>query len=113
MGIAWKIYYDDGTTYTGDPFLAPALGVLIVVHPDPEHGRYFRFNHDYYWFENNRWEGGDLFGLYDYLMRPGCKKVIFGRIVTNERFGEVYNQAMLDMDFAPKTAHSFREQVYR
>lgn len=112
--IAWKIYYEDGSTYTGPPYEAPPLGVMIIVHADLEHGRFLRFNYDYYWYveDKDQWEGSDLFGLYDYLMRPGPRKVIFGRITDNETFSSIHQKAYFDEDFLPKTAYSQRERIH-
>jgi len=111
--IKWKIYYEDQTTYCGDPWLAPALGVMCVVHADSECGRYMRVNHDYYWYDekHNIWEGGDLFGLYDYLIQPGYRKVIFGRITNNKTFRKIYEAALYDPDFVPKTSNAFGERL--
>ena len=113
MAVKWKIWYDGSVSYTGDPWVAPAWGVQVIVMADPEHGRYARVNHDYYWYvpERDIWEGGDFVGMIDYLAQPGPKRVIFGRLVPNSLFSQVYQAAMDDPDFAPKTAHAYRERV--
>jgi hypothetical protein len=108
--IPWKIYYSDGTTYTGVPENAPAFGVQVIVHQDKEHGKYLVHNYDYYWYLNNRWEGGDIVGLIDYLAFHRPSIVCFGRIISNEEFQEIYSTALMDKDFKPKTAYSFREK---
>jgi hypothetical protein len=107
--IDWKIFYDNGSTYHGDPFLAPGLGVIAIVNRDSDHGRYIRVGHDYYWYEDSKWGGGDIFGLFDYLVRPGARKIIFGRTTDNQTFARVYQQALDDPDFLPKTAYSYGE----
>lgn len=102
----WRVYYDDGTT--GDstnfsPEIVPALGVLCVVQPDPDTGRHRLSKVDYYWFENEEWWGGDLFGLFDYLTRPGLKVVKFGRTVDNETFRRIMAIADADPDFPARS----------
>ena len=111
--LRWKIYYDDKPAYSGDPYLAPGRGVQIIVQHDPDNGKYLCFNHDYYWYlsDDDRWEGGNLFGMYDYLLTPGPdKRVIFGRIISNDRFQEIFNRAYNDSDFPPKTGNSLIER---
>jgi hypothetical protein len=89
------IYYDDGGTYDGPPEHAPGLGVLVVAqHIDGQPS--IVYGHDFYWWSGDRWWGADQAGIWDYLHRPGWRKVIFGRTVSNERFAEVMAQAMRD-----------------
>lgn len=113
MALAWKIWYDGGASYYGDPWEAPAFGVQVVVLADAENGRAMRMNHDYYWYlpGSDTWEGGDIVGLIDYLAQRGPRKVVFGRIVPNADFRATYQLALDDLDFAPKTAHAYRERV--
>lgn len=103
----YRIYYDDGTTYQGDPYNAPAFGVLVIIEDDPEAGRVLIENGDYYCYREARWYAMDIIGLFDYLASPGEKKVIFGRIVPNELFREVHKHAMEDTDFPKKTADGY------
>lgn len=107
----WKIYYSETETYSGDPYNAPAFGVQVIVHKNQENGKYLVINHDYYWLLDDRWEGGDIVGLIDYLAQPGPKKVVFGRIISNEEFRKIYTVALMDTDFEPKTAYAFGERI--
>ena len=50
---------------------------------------------DYYWYEEGRWYGSDLFGLWDYLSRPGCKMVKFGRMIGDAQYRAVMSQAIV------------------
>jgi hypothetical protein len=106
----WRIYYGDGTTYSqadGGLADAPALDVQAIVVPDDEVGRVVLTRHDYYWFESAGrpgpgWWGGDLFGLFDFLMRSGLVK--FGRSIPTAQFREVYRRAVEDPGFPRKSA---------
>lgn len=99
--MKWKIYYDTGVTYSdvdGDPFNAPGRGVQLIAHQNIQVGRMFQLKNDFYWWvEHKGWLGGDLFGLYDYLLDNGPKKVIFGKVLTNEDFQKIYKQADEDL----------------
>jgi hypothetical protein len=82
--MKWKIYYDDGTTFSdldGTPDLAPAFGVQAVVcSPD-------------------LWGCGDIVGLIDYLSQPGMHKCVrFGRLTTNKKYADVLDMARSDRD---------------
>lgn len=92
----WRIYYGDGSTYDGDPYFAPALDVQVIVENDP---RILVHGWHHYWYEKDQWYGGDLFGLWDYLTRPGPKKVIFGRTIETEDFRQLLESADNDPDF--------------
>lgn len=108
----FKVFYDNGSTYVGDPFYAPVLGVLVIVEDDSEHGRRIIQNADYYCWDNrgdgDRWWESDFVGLVDYLITPGAKRVLIGKLVPNKVQEEVFQRAYNDPDFAPKTAYSQR-----
>lgn len=94
----WIIHYGDGSRYTdedGDVFDAPALNVQAIScrtdDPISAKGFYTVFRFDYYWWEPPDWFGGEIFGLFDYLSRPGEKKVVFGRTI-----GNAEHQAIID-----------------
>ena len=103
--MRWKIHYGDGSTFSsndGDPFDAPALNVQIIVvrddDPSSQLGRYPVHRFDYYWWDEPDWFGGDLFGLFDYLSRPGAKRVLFGRTVANAEHQAIIDGALADPD---------------
>lgn len=103
MSLKWKIYYDDGSTYSdelGDPFEAPARGVQIIAIEHPEVGRELLGKEDFYWYRDGRWFGGDNFGMYDYLLFPGPKKVIFGRVISSVEFQKIIKRCNVD-DYLP------------
>lgn len=112
--MEWKIFYDDFSTFSsvdGPPEESPALGVQAIVMPDSEVGRTVDAKREYYWWIDDRWDGGDIFGLFDYLSRPGFKVVRFGRSMTNESFRAVYDVAANDPDFPRKSAVRAGEHV--
>lgn len=101
--MRYRIYYADGSTFDGSPSGAPSLGVVCIVQPDPDVGRHVLSGFDYYWPADGAWWGGDLFGLFQYLIEPGLKKVLFGRTISNRAFREILKAACEDRDFAPKS----------
>ena len=105
--LKWRIYYGDGSTFDsndGSVYDAPGIDVQAVAYhtPDPQHstGRIPIFRFDFYWWvpETEEWYGGELFGLFDYLVRPGPKKVIFGRTIDTATHQAIVNLACEDPD---------------
>lgn len=95
----WRIYYDDGSTYSSDrdPFFAPQTGVQVLVQEVPGGKIGFRPYHskDAYYYRDGRWFACDEAGMWDYLlMHRGPKAVIFGRsMVRDEDFWKVVRRA--------------------
>ena len=108
----WLIAYDDGIVYTdddGDAEDAPAFGVQAIANADSQVGRRLDSRRDYYWHENGCWWGGDLFGLFDYLARPGWKKVVFGRYVPADTYNAALRAALEHPGLPVKSAWDDRE----
>lgn len=105
--LAWRIYYDDGSTFSstsGPPHAAPPCGVQAIVQADPIVGRYVIWGRDFYYFEDGHWQHADHFGLWDYLCRPGAEKVVrFGRNMVTEHFRALLRRVTQDPDFPPKS----------
>jgi|SRR5829696_1266943 len=109
--VTWKVWYD-GQAPSGDRYdnrdgpaeAAPAFGVLAIVQADPDNGRYVLAADPYFWWEYGRWWSGDLFGCWDYLARPGCRKVLFGRQVPNDHYQRILRAAEEDPEFTARTA---------
>jgi len=108
----YKVYYADESTYTGEPWNAPAFGVLVIVEKDLDHGRRLVSAKDYYvWDEKNeRWWSVDFIGMVDYLGFPGRKRVLFGRTVPNEEWYKIMGLANNDKDFPTRTAWGSKEE---
>ena len=113
----WRVYYANGNTYSnqdGAPENAPARDVQVIVMKDGDHGWRTQTEHDYYvWDERSnwlRWWGVDQFGLYDYLIEPGFKKVLFGRTISSQEYNEIIKRANEDKDFPRKTSYANKER---
>jgi hypothetical protein len=101
--VEWRIYYGDGTTLDSsevqDLYQVPGLNVQAIAQVDGHIGRYVLHHMDFYWWVEGQWHQGDHFGLWDYLQRPGPKKVIFGRSLDNVSYQKIVNRALYDEDF--------------
>lgn len=96
----WVIYYGDGKTYSwldGSPENAPFWDVQVVIEEDSDKGWRTQSGTKYYCWDDRgdgfRWWGADEVGLMDYLQRPGWKRVLVGRTISNKRFQEIFNRA--------------------
>lgn len=108
--IDWRIYYPDNTfdNTQGSVKEAPATGVQAIVIRDTDDpaanvGRFILSRKDYYWCENGEWYGGDIFGMFDFLMRSGLIK--FGRSIPNPEHREIMQHAIHDPDFPRKSGY--------
>lgn len=107
--MRWRIYYTGGASFSdqdGSPYDAPTLGAQIIVQAEPDVGRYFVAQRDFYWWDAKRqfWFGGDQAGLYQHLFGIGPKMIVFGTYVTNREYQDCVKLAQADSDFAPKSA---------
>ncbi len=113
--MAWCLYYDrpelDFGSWDGPPELAPKRGVqcialgselvgreLIAAEPSPVTGK------DFYWWNGDRWFGGDWFGLMDALLEPRPAIVVFGRYVSGEVYQAAISRARTDERLPRKSA---------
>jgi len=90
----WRVYYGDGTTFSNEDgfvYNVPTRNVQVIVQHSKEHGIELISSTDYYIWNNNRWYGVDQFGLYDYLIDPGWKRVLFGRMLTKEEYNAIWS----------------------
>lgn len=71
----------------------PALDVQVVAVAHPVVGVRLWCAKDYYWYEGDTWIGGDTFGLWDYLSRPGWKRVLFGRTISDTAYETICRAA--------------------
>ena len=110
--VRWRVYYGDLSTYDlGDGPLedAPTTNVQAIAVGDATVGRFLWSQRDFYWWDQGQWFGGDVFGLWDYLARPGWRKVLFGRSLVRADFERVMNRALADPDLPAKSAWDDRE----
>jgi hypothetical protein len=97
--LKYIIWYGDETTYRdtdGPPELAPKRNIQVISQEDPDTGQSFVRSNDFYWWTTEGWQGGDFFGLYDYLIDPGTKIILFGRTVGNRQFQKILQRALND-----------------
>lgn len=106
----FRVYYADKSTYDGDPFGAPALDALVIVESDQEHGRRIVSGGDYFVWEDGRWWAVDQIGMLSYLVRLGARRILVGRMVSNELYREIYIAANEDPDFPERTAYGAFEK---
>lgn len=116
MPRRWRIYYDGGTAdWRQAVETIPGEGVIAIVQADDTPGdpyavgRQVLFDRDFYWWEGDGWVMGDAYGLFDYLRRPGWKKIVAGRTVDRRRYKATLTQAVTDPDFPVKTARQAGE----
>ena len=101
--MAWRIYYDDGTTWDhslGLPRDKRRWGVLAILLDQGKGHHRIMSNGDFYLFDGVGWFAVDLFGMADWVVHrlEQIKLVLVGRMVPDERFREVYAQVKLDAD---------------
>lgn len=109
----WRIYYDNGTTFSSDDGAwddAPARGVQVVVYEHPDVGWAMRHGGDFFRLDG---DGGpvamDRDGMLDFVADTlGIVKV--GRMLSQADFDEVYQRAKVDMAGLKKTGWLRRER---
>ena len=99
----FRIYYNGGSTYTGSPELAPARGVIAIVQPAPSVNYEIVTASDFYVWRDGRWWGADKFGMMDYIIRPGWKRILIGYMITREEYDKLMTRILADRDFGNKT----------
>jgi len=95
----WIIYYGDGSTASDEthtPDSVPTRNVQVIAVRDPDVGTAYLRTNDYYWWTELGWQGGDVFGLWDYLAAPGWKRVLFGRTILTSEFQAILRRAQAD-----------------
>ena len=101
--MRWCLYYGDGSTFSNEdglPADAPALNVQVISTADAviarEVGVVLLYGKDYYWWDGG-WFGGDLFGLFDYLLCAQGRAVVkFGRFVPRDQYQAAFNKAVAE-----------------
>jgi hypothetical protein len=112
--VQWRVYYGDGMRLSDCECAVedlPGDNVIGLVQRDDTPGdvyaagRQLLYDRDFYWWEEDRWVGGDLYGLFDYLRRSGPRKVIAGRTVHRAAYRAALSAMHLDPDFPRQTAN--------
>ncbi len=96
--MKFRIYYADGSTYSGDPYYVnPPTGVQVIATEEPAAalGYVLTTSKDAFYYKEGRWWGCDEMGLFDYLMQyVGPKAVLFGRTMSrNEDYWAIVTRA--------------------
>lgn len=94
----WRIYYEDGSTYSSDsgsPYCAPRQGVIVIVQSDDRVGWRWISGQDFYVYEKSRggWRETAEFGMYDHLIRARRPLVLFGRWIDDETWQKLHARA--------------------
>jgi hypothetical protein len=96
--VTYRVYYaPDKEPATGNgvgPTGELARGVQAIVQDHPEVGVEIVTSCDYYVYEDGRWRGVDIFGLFDYLLDSGL--VLFGRTIKRKEYYQVMQQVQQD-----------------
>ena len=109
--INWRIYYEDGTTFTnldGGPEDAPAFGMLMVVQHDDDVGRLVMHAWDWFYWraDHQQWWGADIYGLLDQLLHnKPISALKQGRNTHTATYKAILQKAIEDPDFMPKSGN--------
>lgn len=93
----WVIFYDDHSTFAdedGTPAEAPAHGVIVVVVDMGTNGVRVLHQSDFYWWRNETWWAGDVFGFLDQAGRFGATWPKQGRTVLPNDYQEIMARAV-------------------
>ena len=96
--MKFRVYYGDGSTYSGDPFEAPRCNVQAIVNENPASPQGFDVctgsKSDYYIWRDGQWWDCDEAGMWDYLLLlTGPKSILFGRTMRNEEYWAIVARA--------------------
>ena len=98
--MRFRIYYGDGSTYSGDPYHAPPNNVQCVVQEMPGHERGWvisKGEHETkgsWWWDGEHWRVCDTAGMWDYLlMHVGPKAILFGRTLRDSDHWAIIERA--------------------
>ena len=92
----WMIFYGDGSTFChedGSPSDAPAYGVICIVQ-DALRPSQVLHQVDFYWWRDDRWTGGDIFGFIDQAANFGATWVKQGRTIRSDDYQEIMSRAI-------------------
>lgn len=109
----WKIFYSNGSTYSGNPEFAPKTKVQAIIVKDDLIGRRIESSSDQYIYSQERggWRGVDKYTLYEYLTEPGYKIVLFGSVMIDSDFRKLWDKIANDTDLPPKSGNLRNERT--
>ena len=99
--MKWCVFYADGTVCSSqfnEPRDVPGLGAVVIVqaHQDPQEKPYLQHETDYYVWKGDRWQGCDLFYLWQYIFvdkTDYTKVALAGETVKNTEYMQIMQQA--------------------
>ena len=111
-----SIYYGNGTIVKDEDCLpenVPKRDVQVVLVESERVGRRVERMSDFYiWTpERGGWRGVDNFGLFDYLIDPGEKIVLFGRTLSTDDFSDIMVKATQDPYLPAKSGKEVGERT--
>ena len=99
--MTWCLYYADGVTFSdvdGAPGEAPPFGVLCLLYRDADVAGGWAILHrvNWYWWQGDKWWGGDRDGYIDQAMHLGAMWPKLGRTVDNAVYQRAFDRAIAD-----------------
>ena len=103
-GISWKVYYSDGSTFTGRPEDAPKQGVQVILVKNERVGRRVLKFCDYYVYSPTlqRWlDCADAASVIVRALKEPSVTVLAGEYLNEEDFEKILIAAHNDVDLPP------------
>lgn len=104
--MRFRIYYGDGSVYSGDPLLAPTTNIQVIAQEDPTSAKGFILirgipdagRSDVGWYtwrdDGYGWDVHDLAGFVDYLhCYHGPQRVGIGRTIPTDLYFSILDRA--------------------
>ena len=95
----WRVYYDDGSTWDWKKGMVdiPSFGVICILQDQPN--GYQIVHGSKYYLYSNEWLHAYENDIIDYLIHDKpIRKLLVGRIISNETFNEIFENAKQDKD---------------
>ena len=94
----FKIFYENGTTYTdksGPIDRAHKQGVVTILI-ETNFGQRLEKKHAFYYYGRDGWTGTNQSGMFNYLCESGYKLVLFGSDLNDDKRKTIYDSALSD-----------------
>jgi len=107
--MRWKIFYADGSTFgsnEGAPVDAPGGGIIAIAQEDDVVGIEISSGNDFYVFDESigGWGEMDVFGLTQYILRPGYKIIKLGQLISTKDYRALMVKIRSDPELPDKSA---------
>lgn len=96
----FKIYYADGTTFQGNPEMAPARGVVCILQKRADGRHNILSEKSHYVWSNDFWIPCTWDDVEEYLLdrRNEFQFVIRGRVIDCAGYWKIFDKAKKDMN---------------